>query len=68
MQSNSLKQYTDLYEQHGHDLREGSPEAMNRLRRLAHEFLTGVGTSLPRRGQDGYAHTCLLYTSPSPRD
>lgn len=59
MQSNSLKQYTDLYEQHGHDLREGSPEAMNSLRRHAHEFLTGAGTSLPRRGQDGYAHTDL---------
>lgn len=59
MQSNSLKQYTDLFEQYGHDLCEGSPEAMNRLRRPAYALLADPATLLPRCGQDGYAHTDL---------
>lgn len=59
MENNSLKQYTDLYGQYGPQLRRGAPEALNRHRRAAHALLAAPGTRLPRRGQDGYAHTDL---------
>lgn len=59
MDNNSLKQYTDLYEQYGAQLRAGAPEALNRRRRQAHTLLTQPETRLPHRGQDGYAHTDL---------
>lgn len=53
----SIRQYTELYDDHRHEVEAGSPAAMNAARRRARAALDDL--ELPRKGDDGYAETDL---------
>ena len=54
---NALKQYTDLYSEHGQLLRDNSCAVLDAHRQKAYESL--LGTTLPEKGSENYEHTDL---------
>ena len=42
--------------------------ALRNLKEKGDELMEIVTTKLPGNKKDGYSYSCLLYTSPSPRD
>lgn len=57
MDSNSLRQYIELYKGHAQAFNAGSTDALNAWRPKACELLETM--SLPRRGSENYEHTDL---------